>query len=314
MGVQIKSRFEQIYGGGQRKIDKDSPEIRLLEFMCTKEPEKAKELFSDSVSGEKPWVDAPQGKFCGIDEIEAFINGWHDSFNAQTCEIVPVVQTVSAGRAVCECVLHFVKDKENKHIPMAAVADLAPNGKMGAFRLYFHYKWAEGFNAYRAPIFESSNLEPADNSLFTGAVREYFEALHTLPGVDVERIINCVGERCAFGGYGLEEETLSVKTRDEIRKDYENMATYIPRWLYIRVQTIIDDGVNCVVEWQHIITREGREEGGRICESGISAYERGEDGKLCAIRICDYANCEPEIDWGTARNPENIALEINYLE
>jgi hypothetical protein len=80
------------------------------------------------------------------------------------------------------------------------------------------------------------------------------------------------------------------------------------------VQTIIDDGVNCVVEWQHIITREGREEGGRICESGISAYERGEDGKLCAIRICDYANCEPEIDWGTARNPENIALEINYLE
>lgn len=29
-----------------------------------------------------------------------------------------------------------------------------------------------------------------------------------------------------------------------------------------------------------------------IAISAISAYERGEDGKLCSIRICDYAGWE----------------------
>ena len=308
---KVTSRFAEIHGGDHPIINQNAPELLFLNKICEAKTEDAVAIFTDSLLfGGPSVVDAPHGRFEGKEEIKSFADDWLKSFSATIGSIEPVIQTKSCGRSVTELVFHYEKDGKKKHIPMAAAADLRPEGKMDGLRLYFHYKWAPGFNAYRAPIFKSSHMAPSGYSLLTGAVREYFEALHTEPGVDVERLMNAVGKRCAFGGYSLEEVVLK---RDKLSAIYERLSTYIPRWLQIRVETIIDDGVNCVVEWQHIITKEGREEGGRICQSGISAYERGTDGKLCGIRICDNANCESEIDWATARNPKDLAMRINYL-
>ena len=52
-----------------------------------------------------------------------------------------------------------------------------------------------------------------------------------------------------------------------------------------------------------------------IAISAISAYERGEDGKLCSIRICDYAGWEKTIDWSKVPDATfEEARKINYVE
>ena len=79
-------------------------------------------------------------------------------------------------------------------------------------------------------------------------------------------------------------------------------------------ETIIDDGTTCVIEWVHIVTRAGQEERKRIAISGVAAYERGEDGLLCSIRISDYAGYEHTIDWTKTPVTEEQAKSINFVE
>ena len=82
----------------------------------------------------------------------------------------------------------------------------------------------------------------------------------------------------------------------------------------MRYETIIDDGVNCTIEWQHVVSRAGREELSRIAIAGISTYERGKSGKLCSIRICDYAGYEKTIDWTKTPVTQAEAQSINFVE
>jgi hypothetical protein len=48
--------------------------------------------------------------------------------------------------------------------------------------------------------------------------------------------------------------------------------------------------------------------------SGISSYERGDDGLLCSIRICDYAGLERTIDWTETPLTKEEAQRINFVE
>jgi hypothetical protein len=82
----------------------------------------------------------------------------------------------------------------------------------------------------------------------------------------------------------------------------------------MRYETIIDDGRTCVIEWVHIVSREGQDELGRIAMSGIAAYERGPDGLLCAIRISDYAGYERTIDWSQLPVSKEEAQKVNFVE
>jgi hypothetical protein len=45
-------------------------------------------------------------------------------------------------------------------------------------------------------MFKSAHLEMGDPMLLTGAVREYYEALHHMPHVDVDRILACMAPGC----------------------------------------------------------------------------------------------------------------------
>ena len=156
---------------------------------------------------------------------------------------------------------------------------------------------------------------PGDPGLLTGAVREYYAALHHSPGADVERIMGCTADGCVFGGYepwGAKAEP--VHTREELRRTYEHMNTYIPRCVGMRYEAITDDGRTCVIEWSHVVSRAGREELGRIAMSGIAAYERGDDGLLCSIRISDYAFAEGTIDWDEVGISREEAMRVNAVE
>ena len=48
--------------------------------------------------------------------------------------------------------------------------------------------------------------------------------------------------------------------------------------------------------------------------SGIAAYERGEDGLLCSVRISDYAGMESTIDWDQLPVKRADAEKVNFVE
>jgi len=92
-----------------------------------------------------------------------------------------------------------------------------------------------------------------------------------------------------------------------------NIGHTLSAYVKLRMETIIDDGRICCVEWEQLVTKAGREEAGRISQAGISFYERDESGRIWSVRIIDYAYAEKEIDWTTARKPRAEAEAMNYL-
>ena len=48
--------------------------------------------------------------------------------------------------------------------------------------------------------------------------------------------------------------------------------------------------------------------------SGIAAYERGEEGLLCSIRISDYAWLEKTIDWSKTGTTLEEAQKVNLVK
>lgn len=305
------------FSDSSRLILDTSPELKFMYAICNKDIETALGLFDEKkLFGNVPSaVDAPYGRYEGLSGIRAFAQGWLGTFNAQSASVQPVIQTRANGRSVTELVINFVVDGEIEQVPMFVVGDLRTQDTLDEVRLYTHHTYVPGLQAYRKPIFKSAHLEMGDPGLLTGAVREYYEALHHVPCVDVDRILACMSPNCKFGGYepaGAKPEI--ADTQEELRKSYEMMAKYIPRCVGMRYETIIDNGITCVIEWVHIVSRAGQEELARIALSGISAYERGEDGLLSAIRISDYAGYERTIDWTKTPVTEEEAKAINFIE
>ena len=289
-----------------------------MEAVCAGKAEEAVSYFRESkLFGDvRPVIDVPYGRYEGLEAIRAFAEGFVSRFGATSAFLTPVIQTVANGRVASELVVNFVVDGEIEEVPMFVIADLRTPDLLDEVRMYCHFSFVSNLQAYRKPIFPVAHREMGDPGLLTGAVREYYEALHHAPAVDVDRICKVFGTGCQFGGYEPWNHTSSANHGDPsvLRKSYERMATYIPRCVAMRYETIIDDGRTCVIEWVHIVSRAGREELGRIAMSGIAAYERGDDGLLCAIRICDYAGYERTIDWSQLADTKEDAQKVNFVE
>ncbi len=319
MKIRHRSRLAQMCVGFSSPIRKDSPEILFMQRLCAGQAEEACRLFgAEKQFGGLPAVDAPYGRFEGAEQLRAFAAGWLARFGAVSAEIEPLVQTQSGGRSVTEMNVHFTVDGMINQVPMFVVGDLRDRGLLDEVRIYCNFTHVPGLTPYRKPIFRSAHLEMGDPNLLTGAFREYYEALHHVPRVDVERIIASMGDGCVFGGYepltGEEPPgNPEPMDRETLTRIYTDMSMHIPRWVGMRYETLIDDGVTAVIEWQHIVTDLGVEEAGRVCMSGISAYSRGADGLLCSIRICDYAGFERTIDWSKTPISREEAFSINRV-
>lgn len=306
-----------LYPNANRPILATSPELVFINAVCNQDFDIALGLFHEKkLFGNVPSaVDAPYGRFEGLEGIRRFAEGWLSTFQAERAYVTPVIQTRANGRSVTELIVNFVVDGAVNQVPMFVVGDLRTKSTLDEVRIYCHHTYVPGLQAYRKPIFKSAHLEMGDPGLLTGAVREYYEALHHVPCVDVDRVMACFSPDCKFGGYEpVDPRHTTAETPEEIREKYEAMAEYIPRCVGMRYETIIDDGTTCVIEWVHIVTRAGQEERQRIAISGIAAYERGDDGLLCAIRISDYAGYERTIDWTKTPVTEEEAKSINFVE
>ena len=317
MDIRKKSVLADLYKGPRHPIDETWGELKLIRAAVSKDPEAAASLFCEIklFGGDKCAVDAPYGRYEGLEGIRKFAETFLSVFHADSAEVIPVIQTRSGGRSVTELQIDFVVAGMIEQVPMFVVADLRTRDLLDEVRIYCHCSYVPGLQAYRKPIFKSAHLEVGDPGLLTGAVREYYEALHSSPACDVERIMNCVEEGCIFGGYlPAEGGEHFATTPEKIREEYVRMATYIPRCVAMRYETIIDDGVTGIIEWVHIISRAGQEERNRIALSGIAAYERGETGKLISIRISDYAGLEGTIDWSRTNTTKAEAQKVNFVE
>ena len=315
MEIRKRAELDVLYPEPQKGILYDSPEILLMKHIAENNTDGAMALFRDKrqFTDAAPAVDTPYGRFEGKEQIRAFAEGFISRFEADSLRIVPKFQTRSGGRSVTEMVLNFGIDGMIDQVPMFFAADLGSRGTLEEVRLYCHSSFVPHLTPYRKPLFTPAHLEMGDPGLMTGAVREYYTALHHVPRVDVERILRCMHPDCVFGGYALYRGQEPEKGTDALRRVYTGMASYIPEKVGMRYETLIDDGVTGVIEWVHVISDRGREELGRIAMSGIAAYMRGEDGRLISIRISDYAWMEKEIDWQLAGITEEEARTVNAV-
>ena len=314
MEIRKRAELDALYPEAQKGIQYDSPELLLMRYISENNTEGALALFRDrrQFTDALPAVDTPYGRFEGKVEIQAFIEGFVNRFEADGLNIVPKFQTRSGGRSVTEMVLNFEVDGMIDQVPMFVVADLGSMGTLEEVRLYCHSTFVPHLTPYRKPLFTPAHLEMGDPGLMTGAVKEYYTALHHMPGVDVERILRCMHPDCVFGGYALYRGQESEKGLEALRRVYTGMGSYIPYKVGMRYETLIDDGVTGVIEWVHVISDQGRELG-RIAMSGIAAYMRGEDGRLVSIRISDYAWMEKGIDWEQTGTTEEEARKVNAV-
>ena len=315
MEIRQRAELDALYPEPQEGIREDSPELLLMKHIAAGEYDRAAALFRDrkQFTEALPAVDAPYGRFEGKEEILAFARGFIPRFGAEGLEVLPKFQTRSGGRSVTEVVLNFTVDGMIDQVPMFVVGDLGSRGTLEEVHLYCHAGFVPGLTPFRKPLFPSAHLEMGDPGLMTGAVKEYYVALHHVPGVDVDRIVACMHPDCVFGGYSRYEGKAPEKEPEAMRRIYTNMASYIPSGVGMRYETLIDDGVTGVIEWVHVVTDKGREELGRIAMSGIAAYMRGEDGRLISIRISDYAWMEKEIRWEETGTTEEEAGKVNRV-
>ena len=315
MEIRKMAELYALYPEAQEGIKADSPELLLMKHISENNTDGALALFREKrqFSDNPPAVDTPYGRFEGKEQIRAFAEGFVSRYEADGLSILPKFQTRSGGRSVTEMVLNFESDGMIDQVPMFVVADLGSRGTLEEVRLYCHSSFVPHLTPYRKPMFTPAHLEMGDPGLMTGAVKEYYTALHHVPRVDVERILRCMHPDCVFGGYALYRGQEPEKGTEALRRVYTGMATYIPEKVGMRYETLIDDGVTGVIEWVHVISDQGREELGRIAMSGIAAYMRGEDGRLISIRISDYAWMEKEIDWEQTGTTEEEAKKVNAV-
>jgi hypothetical protein len=315
MEIRNRAELDVLYPEPQEGILYDSPELLLFRRIAEGDTDGAAALFRDrrQFTDAPPAVDAPYGRFEGKERIRSFTEGFTGRFEADALSILPKFQTRSGGRSVTEMVLNFEKDGMIDQVPMFVVGDLGSRGTLEEARLYCHSTFVPHLTPYRKPMFTPAHLEMGDPGLMTGAVKEYYTALHHVPRVDVERILRCMHPDCVFGGYALYRGQAPEKGLEALRRVYTGMASYIPEKVGMRYETLIDDGITGVIEWVHVISDRGREDLGRIAMSGIAAYMRGEDGRLISIRISDYAWMEKEIDWGLTGTTEEEARRVNAV-
>ena len=316
MEIRKMAELYALYPEPQKGIVYDSPELLMMRYISENNMDGVMALFREKRQflEAPPAVDTPYGRFEGKEQIRSFAEGFVARFGAEALEIIPKFQTRSGGRSVTEMVLNFAVDGMIDQVPMFVVADLGSRGTLEEVRLYCHASFVPGLTPFRKPLFPSAHLEMGDPGLMTGAVKEYYAALHHVPGVDVDRIVACMHPDCVFGGYGRYEGKTPEKGPEAMRRIYTNMASYIPSGVGMRYETLIDDGVTGVIEWVHVVTDKGHEELGRIAMSGIAAYMRGEDGRLISIRISDYAWMEKEIRWEETGTTREEAGKVNRVQ
>lgn len=313
-----QSRFEALFGRGH-SILQDSPELRFLQLITNNQPDAAVEIFrSVRMHGEGvPSVETPYGSFHGLERIKQMAQQWYTVFDAKWAYLVPVAQVRAGSRSVTETVLYYATaDDTECAVPMAAVGELGDTHSLDALRLYYNWQMVPNTPPYRPPVFSPKSDLTTRTEMLSGAVYDYFKYLHDPNGAIVTHAARVFAEQACFGGYEKKDqnEAFGPMPRDQFVKTVmAPISARLSRHIKLRMETIIDDGKICCVEWEQMVTKAGREELNRLSQPGIAFYERDESGRIWSVRVVDYAGSEAFIDWDKACCSREEAEKINYL-
>ena len=330
------SRFAEVYGGAGRVSVPDSPEIQVLEALADGEAEKVLSFFEEEKQfGGRSAVDTAHGRYEGLAGIRSVVEEGPKAFSEEGEKITGmgveiVTQTRAGTRSALEFVFHFMtEDGKEKMIPMAGVCDLRDGlTKIDELRLYVHPRFVKGYPMYRHPIFpESNGTYEIRTEMTSGVMPKYFKTVHEIGMAHIPDMMTRT-EDVTFGAYNPADEIRVVKQEDfqkmlaaqaaareekKAKDEFDPTSFALEKYVKLRMETIIDDGKICCVEWEQLVTKAGREERYRLSEPGISFYERAKDGWLKSVRIIDYAYTERDINWEKTATPKEEAERINYL-
>lgn len=299
---EFKNRFYETYHDPQKKINANSPELVLLNRICEGDVDGAVAMFEEKqqFDGEKSAIDAPQGRFEGLDGIRSFAENWLSYAQADSSYVVPVVQTRSGGRSCTEMVVRYRYEKLDKTLefPICVVGDLRDGGKLDEVRIYFFFKWLPGISAYRHRIFKPSHNECAELNSMCNVIREYIYILSYMTDEKgLDRMMDTMDEDVIYGGYRPESISPVIQGKKAVREKYRSFVA-MPG--FVRFESIIDDGVTAVCEWVGVDREDGigDPEKAKLLQSGVGIYVRNpQTGKLKEIRIIDNARFQDEIDF-----------------
>ena len=317
-----QSDFAKLFGGEGRISVPDSPEIRFIKALAAGDADGVLALFGEEKQfGGQSAVDTPHGRYEGLEKIRECVDNWYSFFKAERGEVEPVAQTRGGCRSALEFVFHFYfADGTEKAVPMALVADLRDGlRRIDEVRTYMNVKWFPEYPQYRRPIFPEKATHELRLEMTSGVMPYYFDLVHHVGMDHIPDLMTRTGV-ILEGGYAPNDVCRVVDAAEEQRLAKERQAQKdyfagvpIGDFVGLQLETIVDDGRICCVEWEQVITKRGREERNRLSEPGISFYERADDGMLKSYRIIDYAYTEGGIDWETCTTPKEEAYRLNYL-
>ena len=210
-------------------------------------------------SGE-PAVDDPLGgRVRGAQAFDSFVAERQAWLQARSARLSPRRTTRGADRTVAEAVLDLREGDKAIELPIAVVADRAPDGRARAIRVY-HSLWPlEGKHRVRPPLLP---LDPAVHP--TGAVAAYQRAL---AAGDLEAILASFEP----DGY-FREPSGGVYVHRGPTELRAFMAQILGAGgIGIEHATLTDDGVVAAIEFNAV--RFGRRP--LTPQAGLAVYERG---------------------------------------
>jgi SnoaL-like protein len=229
----------------------------------------------ESFWGEPELYDPVRGRVKGVRAFEAFLAETNDWLAQHNARVEDVQHVILEHRGFEEVVLHLDRDAGPVELPVAVVADRAPDRRIEELRIYFSGWPLTGRHAIRPPV-----RQPDPELRLSGVVADYQRALAT---GDVEAIL------ATFQADGYVREPAGGRYVHRgpggLRAFYEESFSNgggIP----LEHCTVIDDGRACALEYN--VVRWGTT---RLPpQAGVAAYVRGESGKLAAARIYDDAH------------------------
>jgi hypothetical protein len=226
----------------------------------------------ESFGGEPELHDPVRGRVRGVRAFEAFMTETNDWLAQHNARVEDVEHVILEHRGFEEVVLHLDADTGRVELPVAIVADRAPDRRIAELRIYFSGWPLSGRHANRPPVRQP---EPALRP--SGVVADYQRAL---AAGDIEAIL------ATFEADGYVREPAGARFihrgPDGLRAFYEQSFSNgggIP----LEHCTVLDDGRACALEYN--VVRWGRT---RLPpQAGVAAYIRGGSGRLAAVRIYD---------------------------
>jgi hypothetical protein len=225
-----------------------------------------------SFAGEPVLHDPLNGRIKGARAFEWYVTALQAFLAQHNVSFDAVGDVITEGRGFEEVVLHLDGEAGRVEVPVAILADPAPDGRLAELRVY-HSMWpVVGRHVHRPPMLQRDpDLHPSD------VVADYQRALAT---GDVDAIL----ETFEPDAYAREPSggQYIYRGRDGLRAFYEHLFSNdggIP----LEHCGMIDTGRECAIEYN--VVRWGKTE--LPPEAGVAVYARGQSGKLAAARIYD---------------------------